>query len=1137
MKKIISFLLSVVMAVTTLSVAAYAETGSTAAVKDTMTGNWDASGLISTAFYNVGVLSEYNDYSISNTNNYGYSVYKNGRTNVLLNDWNAYSDNWGGINPQLWDLNASPKALIDQRNYGGKNWGYIGKKYSASWINKYTYSNGSYTEADEEALKQSWDAVPDDKWGNCYDITDYVDNGYIVYELDNVAGDTKNAYLAVTSIWSNWCIDYRNGDVPASDATLNKTDHDNLTSSTPYAMGVYGVKLEDYYDTSVGGKQIVKVPIKDFVQQNARGCGGETSTFSEAYFKSWTKESYYTGGVGRTFKPNFFTGAGIARQDSGEGKTFSAEIIKISIVEPTAPANLTAEINENGTVSLNWTASTDSDVSYEITRTYKNNTDVFTAGKNTSYTDTTASAGKGYTYSVAAVDDTYGIKSAQSNQVSFQSTGVSEIVENFALEDIYETTKDNQKPSWETWPSPLAVGPYQSGTAIYFSNDYYAHAVDGKINAAGRPRTYYIHDMYYGGTQNASITYRPQNEGEEGYYASEVDQFWGFNGVIYKNKTNVPGYIKNFAHIFKTGYALFDIKLEEGSSVEDAYLAIVHVNEGLQSWASGHFWNIIGVPLKDYYDTSKTGFRQIAVPLTDFDILNPDVLGVFIDNNATTTGGRHQFDSKALNMTAFGGMGILRKDSRGIGVYDIDTTGGVANALKASAKPFAYTANNLMLVEVKAPEDVEASPSADGITVTWSESATIDVTDYQILRDGRVIAEISDGYTYTDTSAQPGISYTYGVRAVSPTFENVYSEAIERTAKIPNGAETKLFAYNNGRKFETEYTHEGDMTAEFYAKEAATGYIARYGQDGRLMSAEKISVVSGEWVSATLENCGKTDIIKTYLWNEAGKPIANSIVTEAKTPKILAIGNSYSQNATSQLHQIAEADGVQLDVTNMYIGGCTLATHWNNISGDIGAYEICRNGEWLTNAYGTEAKISELLAEEEWDYITVQQASQNTVDYNTFEPYLANIAEYLMENEPSAEIIFHQTWEYGTEHGKTVFDDENFRGEEMCAKSLENARKASAVINTVTGSPKRIIPSGMAVRGVLESNPDYVIWSDGTHLSTAGCYMAGLVWYKTLLGGDILNNKYVFSGISASETAMFKNCANNAVNNYSVVTD
>ena len=38
--------------------------------------------------------------------------------------------------------------------------------------------------------------------------------------------------------------------------------------------------------------------------------------------------------------------------------------------------------------------------------------------------------------------------------------------------------------------------------------------------------------------------------------------------------------------------------------------------------------------------------------------------------------------------------------------------------------------------------------------------------------------------------------------------------------------------------------------------------------------------------------------------------------------KLLAVGNSFSQDACTFLHQTAQAQGLDLEVTNLYIGGC-----------------------------------------------------------------------------------------------------------------------------------------------------------------------------------------------------------------------
>ena len=60
--------------------------------------------------------------------------------------------------------------------------------------------------------------------------------------------------------------------------------------------------------------------------------------------------------------------------------------------------------------------------------------------------------------------------------------------------------------------------------------------------------------------------------------------------------------------------------------------------------------------------------------------------------------------------------------------------------------------------------------------------------------------------------------------------------------------------------------------------------------------------------------------------------------------KILAIGNSFSEDATHYLHQIAAADQVDMKVGNLYIGGCSLERHWNNIQTNAAEYLYEENG-------------------------------------------------------------------------------------------------------------------------------------------------------------------------------------------------
>ena len=62
--------------------------------------------------------------------------------------------------------------------------------------------------------------------------------------------------------------------------------------------------------------------------------------------------------------------------------------------------------------------------------------------------------------------------------------------------------------------------------------------------------------------------------------------------------------------------------------------------------------------------------------------------------------------------------------------------------------------------------------------------------------------------------------------------------------------------------------------------------------------------------------------------------------------KLLAVGNSFSQDACTFLHQTAQAQGLDLEVTNLYIGGCSLEMHYQNLLSGKADYQCQQNGHF-----------------------------------------------------------------------------------------------------------------------------------------------------------------------------------------------
>ena len=105
---------------------------------------------------------------------------------------------------------------------------------------------------------------------------------------------------------------------------------------------------------------------------------------------------------------------------------------------------------------------------------------------------------------------------------------------------------------------------------------------------------------------------------------------------------------------------------------------------------------------------------------------------------------------------------------------------------------------------------------------------------------------------------------------------------------------------------------------------------------------------------------------------------AVSVLTaSAKEPlRVLAVGNSFSVDALEQeMHNVAASAGCDIIIGNLYIPGCSVDRHYENIVADSPAYsyrKIDLSGRADTIA---DCTLSKALADEPWDVITFQQAS------------------------------------------------------------------------------------------------------------------------------------------------------------------
>lgn len=233
-----------------------------------------------------------------------------------------------------------------------------------------------------------------------------------------------------------------------------------------------------------------------------------------------------------------------------------------------------------------------------------------------------------------------------------------------------------------------------------------------------------------------------------------------------------------------------------------------------------------------------------------------------------------------------------------------------------------------------------------------------------------------------------------------------------------------------------------------------------------------------------------------------------------KTLNVLAIGNSFSVDATRYLHQVAEAAGVDTKIVNLHIGGCPLERHWRNIESGERAYNYQLNGVITERS----ASIAEVLEEETWDYIITQQVSHDSGWLISYEPFLGLILNYLKEKAPNAKILMQETWAYEIGSTHSNFMRYNRNPQEMYDKLHSCYTQMAAKYGL------ELIPSGSVIQKV-RSLPEFnlqeggmSLYRDGFHMSyNYGRFLVACVWAKKLFGVAVKDVTYVPDSVAVKE--------------------
>ena len=231
---------------------------------------------------------------------------------------------------------------------------------------------------------------------------------------------------------------------------------------------------------------------------------------------------------------------------------------------------------------------------------------------------------------------------------------------------------------------------------------------------------------------------------------------------------------------------------------------------------------------------------------------------------------------------------------------------------------------------------------------------------------------------------------------------------------------------------------------------------------------------------------------------------------------ILSIGNSFSQDAQRYLHQMAEAAGVELNCFNLYIGGCSLARHYRNMLSGDREYMLEMNGQ----STGFKVSLQEALLNRDWDVVTLQQASPSSFNYDTWKPYLTELANYVHYCVPKAKLAMHQTWAYEDGSARLL----EVAGYPDRGAMFADVRAAYAqAMDDVDAD--FLIPSGEVFEALVKDGVPG-IHRDTFHASHGvGRYALALTWLRALTGKKAAEVTFEVAAATAEEMAKSKKWA------------
>ena len=467
---------------------------------------------------------------------------------------------------------------------------------------------------------------------------------------------------------------------------------------------------------------------------------------------------------------------------------------------------------------------------------------------------------------------------------------------------------------------------------------------------------------------------------------------------------------------------------------------------------------------------------------------------------------------------------------------------------------FAMLLSAVCVFAAQPESQVLESTNIVNVTGKVASGDTVNV----LLKDGETVKYINEFPVESDGSYRAKFMYEDDIAGLSLAVKQGNEDVTGSVVSAISEKEAVSYELNVVNSNKTYVKAE----IENYFNVAGKTYVvmvAYYGENDKLLNV----YIKGEEVAInkTVEELDY-DIpddakkIKVFMWDSIKTmiPLAREITGKKNdTIRVLAIGNSFTEDPCAYLPALAQGEGIEMVVHKATIGGASFAKHWSVWNAEADADR---------RQYSSDTKtIDDFLDNNTYDYITIQQVSQKSGQYDTYISEKADeMLKYLREKQPKAELLLQLTWAYekgATHAGFANYDKDQQKMHDAIVDAVTRFCAYAATLTTdsgkpisLDGKPLRYIPTGIAFMNarqdpmfdttytgkdneVLDTTNLRTLHRDGYHASfNYGRYLGALTWYAALTGNSVIDNKYTFKTYPIPEDArpVINKAAQDAVN-------